>query len=307
MNKRVLCIAMLLTFSLVPACNTREVGVKDRPTATEMIPSPVPTLTLFAFPTNVPSSVPSSTPLPPTATATPERTVTPVPSTATPTPVPPTATALPPTSTSTPAPAAERILFAPGATQATVQGYLPANTTQRYVMHVVAGQYVELDATVGTTGGGLRFSVVGADGALVKPMGDAHIRIVVPSTQDYFVELASDVGAVNYQMSVLIPVRVRFDPGAISDEVDGSPAAGDVRHYVLHAQAGQRMIVAPTTTQGQVRLVIWGADGQVFLSGRVGPPGGVFDGILPVTQDYLVAAWAEGETSADYVLEITIN
>jgi hypothetical protein len=174
-------------------------------------------------------------------------------------------------------------------------------------MHVAAGQYVALDATAETTGGGLRFSIVGADGTMIKPMGEAHVQTIVPSTQDYFVELASDVGAVNYQMSVLIPVRVRFAPGASSDEVDGSLAAGDVRHYVLHAQAGQRMIVDPSTTQGQVRLVIWGADGQVFLSGRVGPPGGVFDGILPVTQDYLIAAWAEGETSADYVLEISIN
>jgi hypothetical protein len=114
------------------------------------------------------------------------------------------------------------------------------------------------------------------------------------------------VGAVNYQMSVLIPVRVRFASGATSIEVDGSLATDGVRHYVLHAQAGQRMIIDPSTTQGQVRLVIWGADGQVLLSGRVGPPGSVFDGTLPVTQDYLIGVRAEGETSADYVLEITI-
>ena len=271
-------------------------------------PASTSTATPIILPTTVPSSGSSPTPLPPTptATATSEPTATSIPPTVTPTPVPPTATALPPTATPTPAPAAERIRFAPGATQAAVEGYLPADATQRYVMHVAADQYIAMDATVGTTGGGLRFSIVGADGTVVKPMGDAHVQTVVPSTQDYFVELASDIGAVNYQMSVLIPVRIRFATGATSTEVDGSLTAGGVRHYVLSAQAGQRMIVDPRTTQGQVRLIIWGADGQVLLSGRVGPPDGVFDGILPVTQDYLIAVQAEGGTSAEYVIEITI-
>jgi len=269
-------------------------------------PTPAPTVTPIILPTTVPSSVPSSTPLPPTATATPEPAATHVPPTATPTVAPPTNTPSPPTSTPTPEPAVERIRFASGATQAAVEGYLPANVTHRYLMHIAAGQYVAMDATAGTTGGGMRFSFVGDNGTVVKPMGDAHVCAVVPSTQDYFVELASDVGAVNYQMSVLIPVRIRFEPGATSSEVEGSLAEGGVRHYVLHAQAGQRMIVDPGTTQGQVRLVIWGADGQVLLSGRVSPPGGVFDGILPVTQDYLIAVRAEDGASADYVIEITI-
>jgi len=283
-------------------------------------PTPAPTATPIILPTTAPTDEPSPTPLPPTATATPEPTATPVPPTATSTPLPtaapipptatstplPTATPIPPTSTPIPAPAVERILFAPGATQAAVEGYLPTNATHRYVMHVAAGQYVALDATAGTTGGGMRFSFVGDDGTVVKPMGDAHLRAVVPTTQDYFVELVSDVGAVNYQMSVLIPVRIRFAPGATSGEVEGSLAVGDVHYYVLHAQAGQRMIVDPSATQGQVRLVISGADGQVLLSGRVGPPGGTFDGVLPVTQDYLISVRAEGGTSADYVLEITI-
>lgn len=260
------------------------------------------------LPTTVPSSSPSPTPLPstPTATATSEPTATSMPPTIMPTPVPSTATALPPTSTPIPAPTAERIRFMPGATQATVEGYLPANVMQRYVMNVAADQYVAMDATVGTTGGGLRFSVTGADGTVVKPMGEAHVQTVVPSTQDYYVELVSDVGTVNYQMSVLIPVRVRFATGATSAEIDGSLTASGVRHYVLSAQAGQRMIVDPRTTQGQVRLIIWGADGQVLLSGRVGPPDGVFDGVLPTTQDYLIAVQAEGGTSAEYVIEITI-
>ena len=245
-----------------------------------------------------------SSPTPHPSTDTPEPTLTPPTATATPLPPTPTATPLPPAPTATPAPAVERILFARGATQATVEGSLPVNGTRVYVLGVAAGQFVEMSATVGTVGQGLRFSIVGADGVVVKAMGEAHVRTVVPSTQDYYVELGSDVGAVDYRMSVLIPVRIRFAPGAISAEVAGSLAAGDVRHYVLRALAGQQMIVVPQTTQGQLELVISGADGQVLLSGRVA--GDLYDGVLPTTQDYLISVRAAGGSSAEYSLEITI-
>jgi hypothetical protein len=173
-------------------------------------------------------------------------------------------------------------------------------------MHVAQGQFVEMNAAVGTMGQGLRFSIIGADGLVVKGMGEAHIRTVVPSTQDYYVHLVSDVGATSYTMSVLIPVRVRFATGATSAQVTGNLAVDGVRHYVVRAMAGQRMIVDPWITQGQVRLVIWGADGQVMLSGRVGPPGGRFDGVLPVSQDYLIAVQADGGSGATYGVDITI-
>ena len=244
-----------------------------------------------------------SSPIPFTATPAPEPTPTPAPP-ATSTALPPTATPLPAAPTPPPAPAIERIRFAPGATQATVEGSLPATGARVYVMGVAAGQFVEMGATVGSIGRGLRFSIVGADGVVVKALDEAYVRTVVPSTQDYYVELVSDVGAVDYRMSVLIPVRIRFAPGAISTEVAGALEAGDVRHYVLRALAGQQMIVDPRTTRGRIDLVISGTDGQVLLSGRVA--GDYYDGVLPVTQDYLLSVRAAGESSAEYTLEITI-
>jgi hypothetical protein len=255
---------------------------------------------LEAFLQEAPTVTPS-----PTATATATATPAATPS-ATPRPPGPTATPLPPSPTPSPAPAVERILFAPGATQATIEGHLPDGGRAVYVMSVAGSQFVEMNATTGTMGQGLRFSLVGADGAVVKPMGEAHVRTVVPSTQDYYVELASDVGATDYQLSVLIPVRIRFAAGATSATVAGSLEENQMRHYVLRALAGQRMIVAPQTTTGQVGLVISGVDGQVLLSGRAGPPGGVFNGILSVSQDYLITVQARGGIGADYTLEITI-
>ena len=76
---------------------------------------------------------------------------------------------------------------------------------------------------------------------------------------------------------------------------------------MLRARAGQRMIVVPQATTGQVGLIISGADGQVLLSGRAGPLDGVFDGILPISQDYLIAVQARGGIGADYSLEIAIH
>jgi hypothetical protein len=260
---------------------------------------------LAAFLDEIPPATSPTATLTATLTATPTPTATSMPSATQPAPAP-TTTPLPPTRIPLPAPAVERILFAPGATQATIEGYLPVDGRALYVMGVAAGQFVEMNAAVGTMGQGLRFSIVGADGFVVKPMGEAHVRIVVPSTQDYYVELVSDVGATDYRLSVLIPVRIRFAPGGASATVSGRLEEGQMRHYVLHAQAGQRMIVAPHATTGQVGLVISGADGQVLLSGRAGPPGGVFDGILPSTQDYLITVQAKGGIGADYTLEITI-
>jgi hypothetical protein len=258
---------------------------------------------LAAFLDKIPAGAPPATPSTVTPTATLAATPTP---TATPPPPTPTATALPPTRTPLPAPAVERVRFAPGATQATIEGYLPEDGRALYVMGVAAGQFIEVNATVGTMGQGLRFSMVGADGFVIKPMGPAHVKTVVPSTQDYYVELVSDVGATDYRLSVLIPVRIRFAPGATSATVTGSLEEGQMRHYVLRALAGQRMIVAPHASTGQVGLVISGVDGQVLLSGRAGPPGGVYDGILPTTQDYLISVQAKGGIGADYTLEITI-
>ena len=278
-------ILMLVVSLFLAGCRgTLEIGLEsESPTATVEKAGPDPVAT-----------APDPTAAPPTRTAN---------STLVPTSTPttnPTRTPMPPL-----APTVERIRFAPGATQATVEGSLPANGAKVFVMGVAAGQFIEMNAAVGTIGQGLRFSIVGADGSVVKPLGEAHVRTVVPSTQDYYVELVSDVGAVDYRMSVLIPVRIRFAPGAISAEAAGSLAAGDMRHYVLRALAGQQMLVVPRTTQGKIDLVISGADGQVLLSGRVA--GSDLQGVLPSTQDYLLSVRAADESRAEYILEITIR
>jgi len=64
------------------------------------------------------------------------------------------------------------------------------------------------------------------------------------------------------------------------------------------------MIVVPRASRGQVGLVISRADGQVLLSGRVAGDG--YDGILPTTQEYLIAVSGLDDPSIGYTIEITI-
>jgi hypothetical protein len=93
-----------------------------------------------------PAASPTATPTEPmTATTTPA---------ATPRPPAPTTTPLPPTRSPVPASTVERILFVPGATEATIEGYLPADGRALYVMGVEAGQFVEMNASAGSTGQG---------------------------------------------------------------------------------------------------------------------------------------------------------
>jgi len=164
---------------------------------TACTPTPTPILLVTLAQTDIPSPAPS----PSTAKPTPDPMPTPTAS-LTPLPSAPTAVRLSPTPTATPTPAVERILFAPGATEVTVEGCLPVNESKVYVMHVAAGQFVEMNAPGGAMGQGLCFSIVGPDGVVVKPMGDYPFRGVVPSTQDSSNPLCSgDITVVvNYNL-----------------------------------------------------------------------------------------------------------
>ena len=293
-----LVTSLLIPFLVVACVPARTQVTMPTSAASQGCPATaVPTVTAVATRELTPDAreqrrTPSSTPMPASTRTSPPQTTTP--------------TSSPPLSPPFQEAVAECIRFPSGGTQTTVEGYLPASASKTFVMRVAAGQVVAMDAGVSAMGGGLRFSVVGADGVLVKPMDDAHLRAVFPTTQDYVVELVSDVGAVHYVLSILIPVRIRFAPGATSTEITGTLAADGEDHYVIRGLAGQRFILDPQTTQGRVRLVISGADGQVLLSGRVGPWGGIYDGILPSTQDYLITVRAVDGPGAAYTLEVTI-
>ncbi|MGC9523410.1 MAG: hypothetical protein ACP5HG_16190, partial [Anaerolineae bacterium] len=185
---------------------------------------------------------------------------------------------------------------------------MPADGTRSYVLSIGAGQFIEVNAAPNGEGQALRMSITGADGEVIKPLGEAHFRGVVPTTQDYVIRLevaeAAGASSVDYGLSVLIPVRIAFRPGDTSATFEDRLQAGAMRQYAVRGLAGQMMTVDVTATGGEVRLIIWGADGTVLMSGTV--VGTTFEGPLPSTQDYIIGVQARGDAPAVYVLEVVL-
>lgn len=246
-------------------------------------PAPITVPTVEAIASDTPAvvspSASATTPPQPSATELPAPTVT---DTAVPlaTPLPTS----PPVPTATEEPAAERISFSPGETSAAVEDSLPAQSTHRYILRVMAGQLMEVHVDPQDK---VQLIIYGADGTVLKSGmgGVAFFRGRVPNTQDYVVELRAGAEAVSYSLWVMIPVRISFAAGATSAVLEGELATTGTLHYVLNIAAGQLLEVS-IWPQDTVRLAIYGADGTVLKSGMGG--GAFFRGTVPSTQDYLL-------------------
>jgi hypothetical protein len=98
------------------------------------------------------------------------------------------------------------------------------------------------------------------------------------------------------------PVRITFARGTTSALVEGNLAANAVQYYVLGASANQLLDVS-VTPGDNVRLSIYGVDGEVLMSGMGG--GAFFRGHLPTTQDYILAL-AAGPVATAYSMNVII-
>lgn len=248
-------------------------------------------------PTPTQAEQPTIEPTAPPATAEP----TAPPATAEPT-VPP-ATAEPTQPAGQPAtPAPDRVQFEPGATAANLTGDLAARETDSYVLRVQAGQLMEINVS---PEGSVQLSIHGADGTVLRSgMGEfPHFRGVVPSTQDYIIQLSAGEQPVSYTANVIIPARITFNPGATSAVVSSRLGPHTTHHYVAQAQEGQNMSVR-VEPEGSVRLTIYGVDGTVLRSGM--GEGSTFQGPLPATQDYILTI-STGDQPVNYQLELVIE
>ena len=194
-----------------------------------------------------------------------------------------------------------RISFAPGATSAVVEGGLAAGQTLDYVLNVAAGQLLDISVSPPDA---VRLVIYGADGTVLKSGmgGGAFFRGTVPGTQDYIVGVGPATVPGPFTMNVIIPARISFAPGATSATVQGNLAAHQTHHYILRARGGQTMEVE-ASPEGLVRLIIYGVDGTVLMSGM--GEGASFGGTLPGDQDYIVAVGA-GPQAVSYSLMVSI-
>jgi hypothetical protein len=197
----------------------------------------------------------------------------------------------------------ERISFAPGASQATVQGQLPAHSKHDYVIGIQADQPIEIDVTPQEA---VQLVIYGVDGTVLKSGmgGSAVFRGIAPTTQDYIVSLVTGPEATSYTMSIQIPARIQFAPGTSSATEQGQLEPYQRRSYAVHGLEGQQMAVAVTVPAGPVSLTIYGMDGTALKSGM--GEGTTFEGALPSSQDYILTVTA-GDTAVGYTLEVSIQ
>lgn len=209
-------------------------------------------------------------------------------------------------------PEATRIQFEPGATSATVTGYVEGQAVERYVLRALAGQTMEVGIT--SPNNNVLLTIVGEDGIPLKRYVDgmAQWRGVLPATQDYFIHAVSVGEATGFQLTVTIsalesgPTRIQFSPGATSAVLQASLEPGAPDRYVLRALQGQRMEVR-VSPAASIDIAVQGQDGSFWSTPA---PGGTLSiEILPATQDYIITLALPGPVTGavSYTLEVSVS
>lgn len=197
--------------------------------------------------------------------------------------------------------ALKRIRFASGATSAVASGSLAASSTDRYILRAAAGQLMDVDLSapdgvtlaVRTTGGRALAALTG---------GSTAFRGYLPYSGDYLLVVTGGASTASYSLSVIIPERISFRPGATSATLTAHLAAQQSLDTILRAQAGQLMDIS-VTPDSSVQLILFGVDGSVLRSGM--GEGSSWRGTLPLSEDYIATVRA-GDQPVTITMTVTI-
>jgi hypothetical protein len=298
-------VLMMLALGLAPGCGrVLEVGVVTN-TATPAPFTPALTPGITQEPTTAQTPPPTVIVVTPSDTPIPQPTSIP-----TFTSLPPTATPHPPTPTVEPEPT--RIRFEPGATSSTVAGHIGQNGIQRYVLRALAGQTMEVRIT--SPDNDVLLDIWGADGTVLKrhAVGESYWAGPLPATQDYFIGAVSVGGETNYLLTVTIsalepePTRIQFSPGATSAAIQASLEPGVPDRYALRALQGQSMEIR-VSSSASIDIMVQGQDGSFWSA--PGPGGALSIEALPATQDYIItlALPAPVAGAVNYTVEVSVS
>lgn len=200
----------------------------------------------------------------------------------------------------------QRIRFQAGATEALLAGEIVDGAEDVYVLEAAADQVMSVYLRSAEENTWLQ--ITGLDNT---PLVPAEPRRSIwtgrlPGTQDYAITITNDGRDTPYTLQVIIPQRVRFDPGATSTRIEGRLVGDFSTAYVLEAGAGQTMTITLESPGGDVMLSIVGADGIPLHRYESGTT--TWSNILPTTQDYLVTAVNTGLTFSDtFTLTISVT
>jgi hypothetical protein len=223
-----------------------------------------------------------------------------------PTSVPPPTT-VPPTGSPGPT---QPIQFAPGATEAEVQGQLAANGIASYSISAQAGQAMAL--SLSSNSNSARIAVLAPTGIPLPPQRGnpegTYWQGTLPANGTYLVQVLAGNAAptANFSLNVTIPVRINFAPGAVSASVQGTTNNGRIVTYLLKAMQGQTMTVNLTAPPNSAGITIYGMDdGQPLIRAQSGAT--TFTGQLPATQDYVIQVVPFGNTQVNFTLDVTVQ
>lgn len=194
-----------------------------------------------------------------------------------------------------------RLQFEPGTTTRVMTGSLEANGTRGYQVAAQQDQVIIAGTALDDWEGGVRVKVTTSDNAVLPELaGNLSFVATLPETGDYIVWVSGGSNASSYQLAVTIPIRINFDPGAVSASMDGSIHNGREISYVFHAYAGQTLT---TSLDGSnVSLIVTSLENQQILSAATSN----WTGFLPNTQDYIIQVMPAVE-STSYTLHVTIQ
>lgn len=244
--------------------------------------------TLQALPT------PTSSPVPPTPTMT-LVSSTPNPSTSTPPPAPVFSL-----------PAATRITFEQGATSGTRRSNIGPGQTQNFVLGAQQGQ--PMIATVGSPDNDVTLSITGENGTALLPasQGWTHWQGTLPTSQNYYIQVIGGAREQEYSLTISLPSRIEFAPGATSATVSGQTVDGNIASYVVAAQGGQTMDILLMPEPTLAALTVWGfSDGQPYMRAQMGST--TFNMQLPSTQDYIIDVVPQAGQEVNFTLSVEIE
>lgn len=200
-----------------------------------------------------------------------------------------------------------RISFAKGATSGGVATTLAPYQVQSYVVNAGGG----VPMLVNTDNYNTTITIFGAsDGTVLVSNWSATSGLpgwqgMLPSSQDYVIQVIAPVSSQTVNLVVSIPARISFATGATSATKSGSTVKGNVVEYVAWGAAGQTMDLK-VTGNGPVCLLVYGFQlGQWMLYRNQFET--EFTTTLPASQDYIIGVVPYEGTVVNYTLTVAIH
>ena len=214
----------------------------------------------------------------------------------------------PATITSTPPPSATRIHFSTGATQTSTTGTIQPGQSIFYVVRAEKSQ--PLLVSLGSPNNDVTLlSIVGANGAVLLPQSAGnlnHWQGLLPSSQDYYIQVLGGAASQNFTLDVTAVARVQFGAGETKATLKGLTVDGFGVAFVVYAAQGQKMDVILSVQGDSAALSIWGfTDGQPYARADNGVQD--FSLKLPSTQDYIVMVVPRAGQTVEYSVTIRIK